>query len=155
MLVFCFDFIADFHYSSHDSLRSPGSRKDFATLTARLWITLASFATLRLHSCLYSPGLRCLCCSVVQFFRRLGACSLVTVDRQTVGRQRDIHEYKTAKITFWKYWHSICVQLSDLVFLFNYRRAAVDVYAIKLCVWFTLYFVPYHCIKNGATSGMM
>jgi hypothetical protein len=38
----------------------------------------ASFATLRVLSCLYSSGLRCSCCNVVRFCSDLEACNLVT-----------------------------------------------------------------------------
>jgi hypothetical protein len=40
---------------------------------------VASFATLRVLSCLHSPRFRCSCCNVVRFFCDLEACSLVTV----------------------------------------------------------------------------
>jgi hypothetical protein len=40
--------------------------------------SVSSFATLRVLSCLHSPGFRCSCCDVVRFFCDLEACNLVT-----------------------------------------------------------------------------
>jgi hypothetical protein len=40
--------------------------------------SVASFATLRVFSCLHSPGLCCSCCNVVRFCCGLEVCNLVT-----------------------------------------------------------------------------
>jgi hypothetical protein len=40
--------------------------------------SVASFATVRVLSCLHSPGLLCLCCNVVRFSCDLQACNLMT-----------------------------------------------------------------------------
>jgi hypothetical protein len=58
------------------SLHASRPRKDRAALSPQY--SVASFATLRVLSCLHSPGLRCSCCNVVQFFCDLEVCNLVT-----------------------------------------------------------------------------
>jgi hypothetical protein len=45
--------------------------------------SVASFATVRVLSCLHSHGLGCSCCNVVRFFCDLEACNLVTATAVT------------------------------------------------------------------------
>jgi hypothetical protein len=62
-------------------LHASRPRKNFTPLTARLLsqqYSVASFAALRVLSCLHSPGLRCSCCNVVRCCCDLQSFNLVT-----------------------------------------------------------------------------
>jgi hypothetical protein len=60
-------------------LHASRPRKDFTPRAAlRHQYSVTSFATLRVLSCLHSPGFRCSCCKVVRYCCVLEACNLVT-----------------------------------------------------------------------------